>query len=187
MDIPTSRDLKRMTKWAVSRLPAAPGSGRNIESTYPELIRVMAREFKLESRVEWDSYGQGYASFVDAWFYQNKPEFQLPALTKGEKRFTGPYVLLCRDAPYFVVGEGAKSWTAKGGSSYLPDFSSIDEFSTRAVRDLSEKLSAYVAERGLVRLHKSDVAEELPEDLHFDTNLADDKHRLFHALFFWYD
>jgi hypothetical protein len=187
MDIPTSRDLKRMTKWAVSRLPAAPSCGRSIESAYPELIHDLTREFKLESRIEWESYGQGYASYVDAWFYQDKPEFQLPALTKGEMRFTGPYVLLCRDAPYFVMGEGAKSWTAKGGSSYLPGFSSIDEFSTRAVRDLSEKLSAFLAEHGLVRLRKSDVAEELPEDLHFDTNLADGKHRLYDALFFWYD
>jgi hypothetical protein len=187
MALPTANDIKRMTKWAVPRLPAAPNGGRSIESSFPEIVRDLALKFHLESRVEWDSYGQGYASYVDAWFFQDNPAFRLPALSKGEKHYTGLYVLLCRDAPYFVMGEGARSWTDRGGSSYMPGFNGIDDFTSRAVKDVAEKVSAYLSTQGLVRLNQEDMAEELPEDLHFDTNLIDGKHRLYDALFFWYD
>ncbi len=187
MNEPTRRDIQQMMAWAMPRLPAAANGGCSIASSYPEFVRELTRKYKLESRVEWNSYGQGYASYIDAWFYQDKPEFRRPATSKDEKNYTGLYVLLCREAPYFVMGEGAKSWTAKGGSSYMPGFNGVDAFASLAVKDLAEKASNFFSGQGLVRLRQAEVAEELPEGLRFDTNLVDGKHRLYDALFFWYD
>lgn len=187
MALPAARQLKQLTQWALSRLPAAPNGGRSIASDYPDIVREIERKFKLQSRVEWDSHGQGYASFVDAWFYQDTPEFRLPSVAKGSHEYLGLYVLLCRAAPYYVIGQGSKSWTDRGGSSYLPSYSGIDVLPSRAVQELSVKVEALLSARGLVRLHPADVAEELPPDLCFDTNLTDGPHRLYDALFFWYD
>lgn len=174
-------------RWALPKLPAAPNGGRSIASDYPDIVRELESKYKLQSRVEWDSYGQGYASFVDAWFYQDSPEFRLKPVSKGRQDYLGLYVLLCRAAPYYVIGQGSKSWSDRDGSSYMPSYSGIDVLPSRTVQELSDKVEAFLSVRGLVRLHSEDVAEELPPELCFDTNLTDGPHRLYDALFFWYD
>ena len=187
MALPTDRDIERTLQWALPRLPAATYPGKSFESTYPAVIRDLAGKHKLKSRVEWDSYGQGYASYVDAWFYQDNAGFRLSPPVAGAMNFTGLYVLLCRLAPYYVMGQGAKSWTDGSGSSYLPHFSGVDQFPTQAVKDLAVKADTFLASRGLVRLGNAEVAEELPPEFHFDSNHTDGKPRLFDALFFWND
>ena len=187
MALPTAQQSKQLTGWALSRLPAAPNGGRSIASDYPDIVREIERKFKLKSRVECQSYGQGYASFVDAWFYQDTPEFRLPSVSKGSQEYVGLYVLLCRAAPYYVFGQGSKSWSDRSGRSYMPSYSGIDVMPSRAVQELSIKVEALLSARRLVRLRPAEVAEELPPELYFDTNLADGPHRLYDALLFWYD
>ena len=187
MKLPGQKDIKKMLVWALPRLPPAPAGGRSIEHMYPDIVRDLVRQYRLETKVEWDSYGQGYASYVDAWFYRDQPEFRSPAATKAQKDFVGLDVLFCRLAPYYVMSEGTKFWHDRGGGGTMPGYTGVDEFPTRAVKDLSEKAAVFLNAQGLVRLSKVGVSEELPQEFHFDTNLVDDKHRLFDALFFWYD
>jgi hypothetical protein len=188
MTLPDARHIKRVMQWAETRLPPpAPKPGRCSTSDYPDVIREVARKFQLETRIEANSYGQGYASFVEAWFYKDTQDFRLAPHTEHERHFLGLYVLFCRRAPYFAMGSGAKSWRAGGGSSFMPSFQSTDVFAIPAIAALATKVAALGAARGLVRLQKSDLAEPLPQDLRFDSNLSDGPPRLFDALFFWND
>lgn len=188
MALPDARHIKRVMQWAETRLPPpASKAERCSPSDYADIIREIAREFSLEGRSEADSYGQGYASFVEAWFYQDKPEFRLPRQTKGEQHFAGLYVLFCRHAPYVTLGSGAKSWHSRGGSSFMPSFQGTDVFANPTIEALAAKVEAVCSERGLVRLRKAELAAELPEDLQFGSNLTDGTPRLFDALFFWND
>ena len=182
-------DIKKLLQsdWARSRLPAAPNGGRSIASTYPAICREMEKALKLQSRTEWDSYGQGYASYVDAWFYRDRPEFQLAPLARGQQNFVGLHILFCRFAPYFVCGEGSKSWSSRGGSGGFLNFDSINVIRNPAIRELLAKVDPFLSARGLVRLSKEDVASFLPGGYEIETNLSNAPHRLFDALFFWYD
>ena len=85
------------------------------------------------------------------------------------------------------MSEGTKFWHDRGGGSSMPSFTGVDAFPARAVKDLSDKAAVFLNAQGLVRLSKADVSGELPDEFHFDTNLVDGKHRLYDALFFWYD
>ena len=187
MALPTARDFKTMSAWAVSRLPKAPFDGKKVDSAYPEIIRDVTKRLKLQSKIEDNSYRQGFASYIDAWFYQDRPAFRLPPYAEGVHDFHGLYVLFCRFAPYYVMGQGAKSWSDRAGSSYMLAFSGVDVFQTQAVKDLSGRMDPHLSKYGLLRLHKAQLAEQLPPEFHFDTNLVDEKHRLYDALFFWYD
>ena len=185
---PTEKGIKKALVWALPKLPPALIGGPKFEHLYPDILRDMERKLKLECRIEWDSFGQGYASFVDAFVYQDKPEFRLKFVDKDSHHFAGAHILLCRLAPYYVLGQGSKAWKARGGGGgSLLSFSGVDVFPIQAVEQLTEKVTNFLSTQQLVRLRKADVAEQLPAELQFDSNLIDEKHRLFDALFFWND
>ena len=100
-------------------------------------------------------------------FYKDTADFRLKPLTPGEQHFIGLYILFSRLAPFYVMGEGAKSWSGRGGSSYLPDFEGTDRLTHPAVKHLSIQLDTFITSRGFVRLSKADVAPLLPDDLQF--------------------
>ena len=173
--------------WVRSQLPPVPAGAAVREAHYPRFLRDMCEKLDLESRTVWDHYGCGYASYVDGWFYRETAEFRRPPYADGGHHFTGVYAQLCRLGPYFVMGEGAKSWTKSGGGSYLPSFAMLDVFPTPAVASLAGKIARHLAHHGLVRLGKSDLAIQLPPGYDIDTNISDGPLRLYDALFFWFD
>jgi hypothetical protein len=142
---------------------------------------------KLKERSEWNNYGSGLASFFDVWVYRDEPAYRRPRYDDADHSFTGLWVLLCRLAPCYVMGEGEKSWAATHGSRYMPAFSSVDRFPTRAVADLAERVTRHLAPHSLVRLSMSDVAPLVPSEHKFQTNLSNGPLRIFDALFFWND
>lgn len=158
-----------------------------MDKDYPEIVRELKRKYRLEERTSWDSYGQGVASFVDAWFYKDAAEYRLPPHAPGDSHFTGLWILLCRPLPCFVMGEGQRSWQNKGAAGYMPSFSRVDRFDSPAVRDLAAKAEPLLVERGMTRLKKQDVAIELPATIEIESNLIDGHPRIFDALFYWYD
>ena len=183
---PDSRLIKKLRVYAGTQLNALPKPTASL-SDIPEVIRDASSRHKLQTRVADESYGQGFGSFVDAWFYKDTADFRLKPLTPGEQHFIGLYILFSRLAPFYVMGEGAKSWSGRGGSSYLPDFEGTDRLTHPAVKHLSIQLDTFITSRGFVRLSKADVAPLLPDDLQFASNLSDGAPRLFDALFFWND
>ena len=168
-------------------LPAGLAAARRLNTDYPEIVRELKRKYRLEEQTSWDAYGQGVASFVDAWFYRDAAEFRMPRQGPGFSHFTGLWILLCRPLPCFVMGEGQRSWHAKGAAGYMPSFSQVDRFDSPAVRDLARKVEPLLVERGLTRLKKQEVATTLPADIEIESNLIDGQPRIFDALFYWYD
>lgn len=146
-------------------------------------VGLVAAQLGLQHRTEFDSYGSGYASFVDAWFHRPTPEFQ----TGPGNSYAGLVVLLCSESPHFVLGEGEKSWHDRGSSSYLPDFDFIDQFTVPAVEALVPAVERILVDFGMIRLSKNDLAAALPADIEIPTILSDPPFRLFDAMFYWED
>jgi len=153
-------------------------------------IRAVCRQIEdltgVKSRHEFD-YGEGFASFVAAWFYFETPDWAAPRPFKSHA-YQGLCVTLSRLSPYFIMLEGNKEWDDRGSSGFLPDFPSIDDMPTPVVREFSERVQTILEDNGWIRLHKPDLAGVLSPDIEIDTNLSDlEQLREFDALFYWWD
>jgi hypothetical protein len=123
-----------------SEQPWCTNDERSIDEYYRDVCEDLMRATGASSRIEWNHYGSGYASFIDAWFYKPTPEFSVPdPVPHGEEHF-GLVVLLSRLSPYFVFMQSHKHWHGSGGSSYLPAFEAVDELSCSGVLSLAEQV-----------------------------------------------
>ena len=150
------------------------------------MVQELAADLDVDSRTEFDHYGSGYASFVDAWFFRRDSSFRRPG--GRHEHFTGLAVLLCRLMPVYCLLEGEKTWSPSGsGSSYLPSFDNVDAFRTTAVRTLARQVEDWLEPRGYGRLEKADLGGYLPEGVVVPTIPEDAPFRDFDALFHWED
>jgi hypothetical protein len=183
-----SERIERAMRWALAELAAIVPEIKKKPPHPPEVARTAARKLNVEARLEDEHYGQGWASFREAFFYRDGAGFAAKRFRAGEQAFNGVAVLLCSFAPVYIMHESNKSWSARGSaSSSLGSFDSIDHFPTAVVRDLAGKLEHALCAQGLTRLRKADVAEPTPTHLVFESNPTSATHRLFDALFFWND
>jgi hypothetical protein len=139
------------------------------------------------SKVEWDHYGSGYASFVDAWFYKDTPDFDVREPMRHGHEHTGLVVLLSRLSPFVVFMEGERRWHGHGASSYLPALEAVDQLETPAVATLALQVELVLQRHGLVRAKKSRLDSALDPGLRVPTILTDGPFTQFDALFYWED
>lgn len=159
----------------------------SIEAHLKAACAAVNRATGCESKVEWDHYGSGYASYVDAWFYKPIPEF-LPERRSGiGEEYTGLVVLFSRLSPYVAFMEGVKQWHAKGSSSYMPAFSALDRLETPAVSSLARQVQAVLEAQGFIRVLRAQLEAPLAPGVRVPTNLADGGFIQFDALFHWED
>lgn len=172
--------------WVTARLPVPTGS-KFSPSRWKGLLRDVEARHRLNAVVETDPYAQGFASFVEAWFYRDRAPFRLPLRDDNTIRYRGLAILCCKLGPYVVMGELTRSWSHRSGTSGLPDYDFVDRFTAGDIDALASKCTEALAAEGIMRLGRSDLAPELPSELHIDSNLAGEQQRLFDALFYWYD
>jgi hypothetical protein len=166
-----------------SFLPFDSHDEQTIKAFYEPII-VAAESLGVASRVEWNHYGSGYASFVDAWFYKTD---QSGRLSNFSDHHIGIWVLLSRTTRYFVIGQGEKTWSPKGGSSYLPCFDSMDDIDHPAIASLAPMLTEHFTNAGLIRLRREHLAEPLDPSYGVPGILSGPPFYHFDALFHWED
>ena len=170
-------------EWVTDEWPWNTGDEATIEKHYKDVLAEVCRKCCLREKTVWDHYGSGYASFVDCWLYREEPGFRAGT----GSHYHGMVLLLSRLSRFYIVGEGEKSWHAKGGASYLPDAGFVDKLRTPAVVALVEPVTAILDARGLARLRPADLAESLPLRTRVPTILGDPPFTHFDALFYWED
>ncbi len=170
------------------RWPTAPwNSRRRTIAFYRRLCADMCRGLNLKSRIEWNHYGSGYASYIDAWFYRNTSEFRVIPSLGYKHEYKGLWVLLHRQTPFYVVGQGEQHWGEARGASYLPSMDAVDDLAPNAMLTLSNEIDRELSEQGLIRLHRDDLVRPIPQDVIVETNLSSGSLHLFDALFHWMD
>jgi hypothetical protein len=167
-----------------SALPFDSHDEQTIKAFYEPIIEAAESRFGLASRVEWNHYGSGYASFVDAWFYRAD---QSGRLSSYSDHHVGIWVLLSRTTRYFVMGQGEKTWSSKGGSSYMPCFDSVDDIDHPAIAPFTQTLAEHVTNAGLVRLRREHLARPLDPIYGVPGILSGPPFHHFDALFHWED
>lgn len=154
-----------------------------IDKNIKDIVAEICRKLRLEDKTEYGHYGSGYASFVDCWLYRPDDSFRYRA---GDN-YHGLVVLFSRLSPFYVVGQGDKSWDKTSGASYVPGFDFVDDFQDQPVKDLVPRVNTILTDRGLTQLHKCDLDTILPNGVTVPTIMADRVFRHFDALFYWED
>jgi hypothetical protein len=157
--------------------------GRYVRGAEKSACNAVAVKLGIEVIIDEINSRQGLASYTDAWF-DSKPE---PAGSARSSTSTGIYAVISRNSPFFALGEGVKTWHQTGGSSYLPAFSSVDNFSSAATKALADHLETALSAHGFARLGRDELAPLLPPHIAVETNLSEGPLRYFDALFHWTD
>jgi len=163
--------------------PWAGGDAAAIDAHLAHACNALEQALGARSRIVWDDYGSGYASFVDAWFYLAPAGADADA----EQSCTGLVVLFSRLSPWYVFMQGDKGWNAQGGSSYLPSFDMVDRFETAGVIGMAGLAQDVLAQRGFVRACRAGLSAPLPIGQEVPTILGDPPYTQFDALFHWAD
>lgn len=154
-----------------------------VDKHWEEVLDEICRSLNLRHKSEFGHYGSGYASYVDSWFYRDDDDFRF-----GEGRcYWGLVILYSRLSPYYAMGQGQKAWNDRGGSSYLPCFDFVDHFTHQSVVGLVSGAEAVLERRGLRRIRKEDVSENLDIDIVVPTILQNPPLHHFDAIFYWED
>ncbi|KEZ00951.1 hypothetical protein GQ57_37930 [Burkholderia sp. MSh2] len=148
---------------------------------------AIERTTGARSHIEWGHYGSGYASFVDAWFYKDTPEFDVARPRPLWESHVGLVVLLSRLSPYFVFMEGEKHWHLREQGSYLPAFDMLDRLENKGVQQLAKDVQPVLESYGLARATRIELSDSLPPGTYVPTILNDRGHTQFDALFYWED
>lgn len=172
-------------RWPASPWNSPPGA----EAFYRKRCTDLCRRFDLTSQCEWNHYGSGYASYIDAWFYRDTPEFRVTPSLGQKYEYIGLWILFHRLSPYYVMGQGWKSWDDANAiaSRYMPRMDEVDRIESNAVLSLSSEIQRQLSYHGLIRLNREDVAQPIPHDIAIETVLSDAKFHLFDALYHWMD
>ena len=154
-----------------------------IDKHWKDVLAEICRKMRLDHKSEFGHYGSGYASYVDTWLYRAEASFRFAA----GNCFWGIVILYSRLSPYYVLGQGQKSWHDNGGSSYLPSFKFVDAISQDVLISLVYDIDVILAGRGLKRLKRSQVEANLDHNIRVPTILADPPLHHFDAIYYWED
>jgi hypothetical protein len=168
----------------LTRFPPLRRPTVELESFYVRFVREITNITGCAEKTEWNHYGSGCASFIDAWFYF--PDGRARGTLSCEHHH-GIYVLLSRLSCFYVVGQGEKTWKRNGGSSYLPHLDSIDSVKHAALLPLERQIDNFLGAAGLKRLRKADLELTIGPEHKVPTILSNPPFTQFDALFFWED
>ena len=154
---------------------------------YNDLCAKIRSELGVLERREWSSFGCGYASFLESWFY--KPEQQFEAVKYDSERYSyrGVSVIFSLLEPMFAIYESEKRWSDDGGNSVLPSLQCIDHYESAKVKQLGLSVQTLIRVNGIPKVSKRTLSLEIDRSIKIESNLADGDLRLFDAFFHWMD
>ena len=164
------------------------GDEQAIEGHLKRACAAVQRHTGTQSRIVWDHYGSGYASYVDGWFFRPTDAFRVMRPASPGETYSGLVVLLGRLSPHYALMQGEKGWSDRSGHGYLPHPSMLDAFHTEAVAVLAAEVAPVLDALGMTRLRPEQASIPLADDVTLPTILTDGRpFTQFDAIFHWED
>jgi len=116
---------------------------------YNKATKAVLVSGRVKERREWSSYGSGFASFVESWFYIPEKSYAIDYPGKTGRSFRGVSVFFSLLEPMFSVGESSQYWDESSGGSALPCIGIVDEYESDAVRSLSQDICQTIQAMGI--------------------------------------
>ena len=203
----TDEEIKALlARETVGRFAPLCAEDAALEERYRGLIEDICKATGASERGEWESWGQGHASFFEAWLYfdedraADKPAMAepwwrawLPARRRAassEREYEGVAVLLSRQTCFYAIAQSRKFWdTARGCSGGgMSEVEGIDDVTDPRLQALVREVDANLQRAGLRRLHHEELARPIGPAHHIETNLqSPGGFHQFDVLFNWMD
>ena len=139
----------------------------------------------LQYEAIFDSYGSGYASYVDVFCW--KKDGSSSEEREGILWIEGIRIYICRLAPVAVIGRGQMTKHATGGSRDYIESTTVNVFPSgdweQEIKDIRALLKSY----WFNLLEPTYLNQPLPFEAKIRTILADKPFKVFDALFYWED
>jgi len=140
----------------------------------------------LERR-EWSSYGQGFASFVESWFYRPEKPFEAEKYDSERYSYRGVSVVFSLLEPMFITYESEKRWSDDGDSGILPSLNTIDNFNSTDTRTLNDSVCSIIRKNSIPQASKQTLDAPIDSEIKIESNMSFGELRLFDAFFHWAD
>jgi hypothetical protein len=152
----------------------------HIKATIHDLEQ--SRIIALETQ---DSYGSGYASYVDVFCY--KKDRSSSQVKSGTTYIAGIGIYLCKLAPVAVMGSTGQSQSPNGGTFGFLRAEDLGTFPpgdwTKINTEIRQKLERY----GIEILEPQELIKPLTFTAKIETNFGDPPYTIFDAFFHWMD
>jgi hypothetical protein len=140
-----------------------------------KVVGSLAAIHNIRYEADFDSYGSGYASYVDVFCWKRDG-------SSSEERedvlwIDGIRIYICRLAPVAVIGKGQVTKHARGGSSDYIESSSVNVLPSGDWKQEVEGI------RNILKM----VNQLLSFEAEIPTILANKPYKMFDAFFYWED
>ena len=132
-----------------------------------------------------DSYGSGYASYIDVFCY--KTGGRSSQVKSGTTYIDGIAIYLCKLAPVAVVGAMGKSRSPSGGTFGFLRAEDSNTFPPGDWTEMEAEIRHKLEKHGFEILGPRELKKNLPFIAEIETNLGDPPYTIFDAFFNWMD
>jgi hypothetical protein len=132
-----------------------------------------------------DSYGSGYASYVDVFCY--KPNGRSSQFKSGTRYMDGLTIYLCKLAPIAIMGPMQKSSGRSSVSYGSLRAEDLSKFPSGNWLEIDVEIRNKLEKHGFEILGPRELKKPLPFAAKIDTNLGDSPYTIFDAFFNWMD
>jgi hypothetical protein len=132
-----------------------------------------------------DSYGSGYASYVDVFCYKTggRSSTKLPEKTLIE----GIAIYFCKLAPVAVMGAMEKTRSKNSSSSSFLHAEDLNTFPSGNWLEIDIEIRNKLEKHGFEILGPRELKKPLPFSAEIETNFGDPPFTIFDAFFNWMD
>lgn len=156
-----------------------------VDEYISKVVGSLASIRSIEFEADFESYGSGYASYVDVFCW--KRDGSSSEQRDGVFWIDGIRIYICRLAPVAVMGVGQITKHDTGGSSDYIEPRFVNELPSSDWEDEIYQIKNILESNFLTILDREYVNQPLDFEAKIPTILADKPYKIFDALFYWED
>ena len=162
------------------------GSDEDIEAHLYDVVADLETSSLISVEADFNSYGSGYASFVDVFCFKKDGSSRKRFLGSGEKT-TGIQVYISRLAAVAAYGAEERTRHPHGGSSSLLSYDSAGTTPPGNWQAVLQEIAAKLQSNRIEIADGATLNRLLPFQVDIETNLGEPPYRVFDLLFYWFD
>ena len=160
------------------------GSHNTIKGHIKATIHDLEQSKNIVLETE-DSYGSGYASFVDVFCYKSGGRSSIKTAT--HTLIHGITIYLCKLAPVAVMGAMEKTRHTTGGTSGVLNAEELNTFPPGNWLEVDIEIRQKLERHGFEILSPRELKKPLPFTAKIETNFGNSPYTIFDAFFNWMD
>ena len=151
--------------------PYNSGSEADVEQFLHDMVSDLEQSDITTVEADFDSFGGGYASFIEVWSSKKDGNSKRPYLGSGEE-MTGIVVYVSRIAPVAVYGAGHRTRHAHGRTSNFVEYDTIGTLPSGNWQTVLKEICAKLENHGIQVTDAKTLLQRLPFEASIETNLG---------------